>query len=335
MNDALAVALAFGVSFAACGALAWLARPLGLLDQPGGANAERKLARTPVALVGGLALGPAVLAAYLWLARYGDGPLPSFAGWIAGPRLAWIAMPSVDWRFLALFAAFVVGWIDDATRDGLRVLPKLALQSIPAGIAGVPLALDGHPLAGAAWFVAALWAMNAFNTFDNSDGAAGCLALVAFALPLPALAAACAGLLPWNLAQPGRATNGRKVYLGDAGSHLLGLALLFNPLAAPALLVPSLDLVRVSIVRMREGRKPWHGDLKHLAHRLRERGMSAATTSALLAAIASPAVVGAWESNRRHSATWALAGAAATALVFLLVAARVVSAPGESRRTGG
>lgn len=320
MNATLAVALAFGVSFAACGALAWIARPLGLLDQPGGAHAERKLARTPVALVGGLALGPAVVAAYVWRMRHGDEALPSFAAWIAGPQLAWIAMPSVDWRFLALFAAFVVGWIDDATADGLRALPKLLLQSVPAGVVGVPLALDGHSFAGAAWFVAALWAMNAFNTFDNSDGAAACLAVVAFALPVPALAAGCAGLLPWNLAQPGRATNGRKVYLGDTGSHLLGLALLFNPLAAPALLVPSLDLVRVSIVRIREGRKPWEGDLRHLAHLVRARGMSAAAAAALLAAIAAPALVGAWEAQQHRNATWLFAGVAATGTGFLAAA---------------
>jgi UDP-N-acetylmuramyl pentapeptide phosphotransferase/UDP-N-acetylglucosamine-1-phosphate transferase len=319
MNDVVAVAIAFGVSFAACWLLAWIARPLGLLDQPGGANAERKLARTPVALVGGLAIGPAAMLAYLWLMRNGDEPLPSFASWIAGPELAWIAMPSAEWRFLALFAAFVVGWIDDATADGLRALPKLMLQSIPAGVVGVPLALDGHPLAGAAWFVAALWAMNAFNTFDNSDGAASCLALVAFALPVPAIAAACAGLLPWNLAQPGPATSGRKVYLGDTGSHMLGLAMLFNPLAAPALLVPSLDLVRVSIVRIREGRKPWEGDLRHLAHLLRARGIRALASAALLSAISAPAIVGARAASEQRALIWSLVGAATTAALFFVL----------------
>jgi len=326
VNVSAAPAVAFGCAFFACAVLAWLARPLGWLDEPGGANAERKLARAPVALVGGLAIGLGVLAAYLWDARVGGAAMPRFAAWIAGPQLGWIAMPSVDWRLAALGLAFLVGWIDDARRDGLHALPKLLLQSLPAAAVGLPLVLDGHALAGAAWFSAALWAMNAFNTYDNSDGAAGCLALVAFALPLPALAAACAGFLPWNLLPAGRATRGRQVYLGDAGSHMLGLALLFNPLAAPALLVPSLDLVRVAIVRMREGQRPWVGDLRHLAHLLRARGLPVAPTAALLAVIALPALAGAHQSRLHHDPQWLLAGAVATAFLFLL-------ATGSVRRT--
>jgi UDP-GlcNAc:undecaprenyl-phosphate GlcNAc-1-phosphate transferase len=318
MTAALALAVAFLVAFAACWLLARVARPLGLLDEPGGTNAERKLARAPVALVGGLAIGPAVLAAYLVLAE-SDAALPNFANWIAGPALPGIAMPSVDWRFAALAAAFVVGWIDDATADGLRALPKLLLQALPAALIGVPLALDGHLGAGAAWFAAALWAMNAFNTYDNSDGAAGSLALVAFALPVPALAAACSGFLPWNLAREGRATGGRKVYLGDSGSHMLGLALLFHPLAAPALLVPTLDLVRVAIVRIREGRKPWEGDLRHLAHRLRARGLDAPATAALLSAIALPALVGSHAASELEAPLWLAIGAAVTMIGFLLL----------------
>ncbi len=138
--------------------------------------------------------------------------------------------------------------------------------------------------------------MNAVNTFDNSDGAATALGALGLAAPAPALAAALAGLLPLHLARPGRPPGDRRarlpqVYLGDAGSHLLAVALLAFPAAWPALALPALDLARVVRARLRAGQAPWVGDRRHLAHRLAARGLGRGAVVALLLAVAAPSAL--------------------------------------------
>jgi UDP-GlcNAc:undecaprenyl-phosphate GlcNAc-1-phosphate transferase len=134
--------------------------------------------------------------------------------------------------------------------------------------------------------------MNAFNLMDNMDGAAatvagisslgaGILALLSGDGVLAALAfavaGACAGFLPFNLARPAR------IFMGDGGSLLLGLlvarvtmAAVTRPYLGPsgvvvaALLVGLviLDTTLVVISRRRAGRAILMGGRDHLTHRL-------------------------------------------------------------------
>jgi UDP-GlcNAc:undecaprenyl-phosphate GlcNAc-1-phosphate transferase len=134
--------------------------------------------------------------------------------------------------------------------------------------------------------------MNAFNLMDNMDGAAastaavsaigaGALALISgdYALaPLSfAVAGACFGFLPRNLARPAR------IFMGDGGSLLLGLLVARVTMAAvtrsylgpsgvivAALLVGMviLDTTLVTISRSRAGRSVLSGGRDHLTHRL-------------------------------------------------------------------
>lgn len=134
--------------------------------------------------------------------------------------------------------------------------------------------------------------MNAFNLMDNMDGAsattaavsaagAGALALISgdtYLAPLGfAVAGACFGFLPRNLARPAR------IFMGDGGSLLLGLLVARVTMAAvtrsylgpsgvvvAALLVGIVifDTTLVTVSRSRAGVNVLSGGRDHLTHRL-------------------------------------------------------------------
>ena len=128
----------------------------------------------------------------------------------------------------------VVGTIDDrrTVTPQLRVAVELAVGVLLTA-AGLGWRLGAGFAADAAvtgiWVVAVV---NSFNLFDNMDGAASTMAAVVSggacvlaistgatwaAVGSAALAGACLGFLPHNLAKPA------KIFLGDGGSMPLGL----------------------------------------------------------------------------------------------------------------
>jgi UDP-N-acetylmuramyl pentapeptide phosphotransferase/UDP-N-acetylglucosamine-1-phosphate transferase len=149
---------------------------------------------------------------------------------------------------LSLSGAAIVGLVDDLA--GLLPMTKFAGQAA----AVVPLAmLGGDSLAAGQGVVVAvpgglfvagvlLFLVNAWNFMDGINGIA---ALSAAAVGLVAacagagsaagwvglgLLAACAGFLPWNAPRA-------RLFMGDAGSHVLGMAvgaLLVLPIREPA-----------------------------------------------------------------------------------------------------
>lgn len=265
--------------FVLTGACAALATRLGLVDRRESAP-ERKRQLTPVPRVGGL-----VLALVFF----------TFASWT---RLGALSAP---W---SAAAAFLVGLADDLAPRGLARALKFALE---AGVCALfAWEMPGSP----AWNLAlAAGALAAANTFDNADGALaglGCLGLGAAGSPGGPL---LAGFLPWNLwLRDVHGTSG--AYLGDAGSHLLAIALASDARSAPLLVLPALDLARLAWVRWRAGSRPWIGDRRHLAHRLQARGLGPTAVALALAAIAAPALF--------LAPAWA---AGATALLFALALA--------------
>ncbi len=304
-------AFMFALVLLLTGILARLARSRGLGDAPSGKTRERKAQGRAVPFVGGAALLAAlVLAAVL----FGDAQFLDPHGWfgVAGeaPRLGRVLL------WASVLGAFGVGLLDDLLVEGLAPLQKVCgqvLSSLPFAFLcsqtfGPGLAQwSGLPLPGAL-FVAALAAcfcvlvsMNVVNTFDNFDGALAGVGAVGFLFSAPALAAGLAGFLPWNLNAEPLGDRGQRdagaspsADLGDSGSRLLGFLVLLHPLAWGLLLVPALDLARLSLLRWRAGSAPWVGDSRHLAQDLGRRGWSRPRVALVLALTALPATLGVW-----------------------------------------
>jgi len=289
-------------------------RWLGLMDEPGG----RKDHCAPVPLAGGWAVATGFTAALaLWWIGLRVGWIDREAAWQMRTSLF-----SLDARSLALalggLGMLIVGGVDD--RYELSAWPKFAAQFLIASLvagAGVRVTLF-VPNAAFNFAITVLWILtvtNAFNFSDNMNGLCAGLALIAAAwlgiltmsqrdIVVAALAIALTGatlgFLPFNFP---RAT----VFLGDAGSHLLGylLAVLTilpdfhssqNPrrlaVLTPLLLlaVPLIDMAWVVILRWRSGEPFYVGDNNHLSHQLRRRGLSTTTAVTLLWLLA--AVIG-------------------------------------------
>jgi UDP-GlcNAc:undecaprenyl-phosphate GlcNAc-1-phosphate transferase len=249
--------------------LAWAT---GYLDHP----EARKLHTSATALLGGVAVLLATLLA-----------------WAGAVQAEHVPADRASVLLLAgALVALVLGLVDD--RLGMRPLLKLAGQ---AGAGALVIAAGATPDLGMPEAVevglallALVALMNAVNFLDNMNGMVGGLAAIALAgfaftsaargaLGLAAaqfaLAGACVGFLPWNFPRA-------RIFLGDAGSLLLGYSLGASALlalgAAPAgwarlgpplvLAYPAFDLLFVVVTRLREGRKVYEGGKDHTNHRI-------------------------------------------------------------------
>ena len=291
---------AFATAWIACHAFAALARRVGWLDAPKGDEAARKLQGAPVPPVAGAAIFVAWALVIVWTGG------PGFYAPLLPGEL--FLLPNTAQReivriaiVLALVAAFAVGTLDDVRRGGLSPAVKFGGQLAAGAVLALPCWFHGAELvwSTAAFgttllcaFAAAI-ALNALNTFDNADGAAsGVGALGLGAAGAFVLGAGVAGVVPPGLLLRRRASGTPLVYLGDGGSHLVGMALLVVPGAWPALGLPLLDLARVALERVRAGTPPWRGDRRHLAHRLQRCGLGPRTVALLLWIVAaSPLLV--------------------------------------------
>lgn len=312
----LALALCAGA------ALTWLfarlAPRVGWTDAPRGPDAARKLQGRAVPAVGGFAL-LCVLAAG---AELGTSSAHLWGAYLPEERV----------RTVVLAAVFLVGALDD--RRPLAPGPKSLAQL--AALAPLALANENAgPGAGLGLVVLGFLCVNVLNTFDNADGAVASLCALGFAPVAPLASAAVLGFLPWNLdaaRAANRASRAPTAYLGDAGAFLLATLVLFRPEAVGLLVLPFLDLARLTWVRWRAGSRPWLGDRRHLAHRLQARGLARPLTALLLAGIGAPAALGSAAALARGSLTL---GAGAVGLTTLLFLAALRLAPESLPCPGG
>lgn len=309
MLDAKLVAagsVALAVTLVAIFSLRPLAPRLGLIDRPDG----RKRHRGRIPTIGGLCF---------------------FLGMVIGLGL----FGALDRFVMALLATGAVimltGLMDDMY--DLSVGSRLVIQAgaAVAVIAASGVHVDSLGILGAsevrlyAWgipltVIAVVGMINAFNMMDGIDGLAGGLALVcilavlAFAtragwqalgvlLLLQILLVAMIPYIGVNLGWP----DGRKIFMGDAGSTLLGFllawCLIFLSRREVALLapvdalwcvaLPVMDTLAVMVRRMAQGHSPFKADRQHLHHLMLDAGCSTrATLAVIVGAAGLLAVVG-------------------------------------------
>lgn len=205
---------------------------------------------------------------------------------------------------------WLVGTIDD--RRGLSPALRVAVELALAGMLwGLGLGWDLGLGFGVDLLLTSVWivgVVNAFNLFDNMDGATSTMALVIagavallglleanvwLAATAAALAGSCLGFLPHNMASPAR------IFLGDGGSMPLGFAVAalvmvgtsgavpaWQALVVGLLLVgiPALDTALVVVSRRRRGIPILTGDRRHLTHRTQRRVRTARLVAMVLGA---------------------------------------------------
>lgn len=278
--------------------LARVAPSIGLVDRPGG----RKDHAAPVPVVGGIALVLTLLCAVFALDRT---PVPP--AFLAAAAILVVVSVWDDWkelhhvpRFVAQVAAVLV-MIYGAGVELHSVGNLVGWRSI--GLAGLSVPITIFAVVGV---------INAVNMIDGMDGLAGSTSLVSLmwfgvAATLSGLSGAaglswvlCAGLagfLFFNLRFPWQPR--ARVFLGDAGSTLLGFALAWlaidltqgpgrtmPPIAALwVVLLPLADTVSLMARRRARGQSPFHPDREHIHHYLQARGFSVSGALLLLVAV--------------------------------------------------
>lgn len=272
-----------------------IARKVGLVDKP---NA-RKHHNGHIPLVGGVSVYLSLWIIYVMQPQW----LPDFSIYM-----------------LCATMLIVVGVLDD--KLDLPVMPRMALQALVASImmySGHYLYSLGNVLFGyelvlgvtgyVVTLLAVVGAINAFNMVDGIDGLLGALSSVTFgalavvfwmgnkndlALWCLCLMVACLPYILLNLGIPwGRKF---KVFMGDAGSTLIGFTVIWlliiatqgedavmRPVTALWLIaVPLMDMLRVMIGRIRRGESPFKPDREHLHHILIDSGMTTVNSLMLI-----------------------------------------------------
>ena len=315
-----------------------LAQRVGVVDKP---DPQRKLHSGEISLGGGVAVLFASVTALALLF------------WIA-PQLR-VALQESAWGLasVGVGAALicVLGFVDDAIT--LRGRQKLVGQII---IVGVMMSMGlvvsefkilGYPvdLGVAAIPFTALWllaAINALNLLDGSDGLASTVGIIAsiavsimaylngnpaVAAVAAALAGGLAGFLVFNFPPA-------TIYLGDAGSMLIGLVLgvltiqaslkgASVALAAPIALlaIPMFDSSAAVLRRTLTGRSIYTTDRGHLHHSLLSRGLSRKSTLLVVAILCTLTCAGALISVAWNNELFAVI--TAIVVIAAMVAGRV------------
>jgi UDP-GlcNAc:undecaprenyl-phosphate GlcNAc-1-phosphate transferase len=270
----------------------------GAIDYP---NA-RRVNQRPVPRCGGIAIFCGLAAAFI------VGCIGYFAlGWTYPHSERSIGLEDVNMPMVCAGVAliFVVGLIDDLRQ--LNAGQKLLGQIVAATL----VAAAGVSFGVVRWFgtgdyIELGWAdipltvlylvifMNIMNLIDGLDGlAAGIAAIVSCALLVlviergnTVLVLTCLSLLAVCLAFLRFNFYPASVFMGDSGSHMLGLVIgiisvagvvrtqsvivMLVPLVIAG--VPALDTLSAIVRRNREGESIYHADKEHIHHRLMRAG---------------------------------------------------------------
>ncbi|MDF0533010.1 UDP-N-acetylglucosamine--undecaprenyl-phosphate N-acetylglucosaminephosphotransferase [Shewanella sp. A32] len=304
MDYVIPLISSFLISFFAVKIIRPIAVKAGLVDLPN----ERKLHNGAIPLVGGICIYIGVLMASMFFITDSQ---------------------TLNIYFVSAAMLLFLGVLDD--KYDLSVRLRLASQVIVASMmifgAGYYLRSLGSILGFEVYLgavgtivtiIAVIGAINAFNMVDGIDGLAGMLSLITFAalafllsranndwyiLPVLFIASIVAYLM-FNLSWP---KNFGKIFMGDAGSMLIGLTVVwllvigtdssvkaFRPVTALYLIaIPLMDMTSIMYRRIRKGVSPFQPDRNHLHHIFERAGFNRRQTLAIISMMgASLAVIG-------------------------------------------
>ena len=292
INGLIALLFAGLISFTTTPLVRYLAYKWGAVDVP---KDNRRMHKTPIPRMGGLAIYIASAAAFLIFGNISKTILGIIIGGlvivISGilddiyTLPPWIKLiAQIIAAIIAIWSGVLIEWIN------------FFGTYIHFGIWAYPIT-----------FVWIIGLTNAVNLIDGLDGlACGVSAISSLALllvtimyadPISAtltaiIAGSCLGFLPFN-------SNPAKIFMGDTGALFLGFALavisvqgVFKLHAVVSFIIPFLifgipifDIVFSGIRRILKGQAPWKADRGHLHHRLIDMGLNQKQSVRILYAV--------------------------------------------------
>jgi len=264
-----------------------VAKRIGLVDKP---NARKKH-QGVIPLVGGISVYAGVCFAFLITQSY----MPNGALYLACAGIL-VLVGALDDRFdiSVKFRALVQAVIAVVMMFGA----KLYLLSL--GFIVGPIEFIVGPF-GYVLTLFAVWAaINAFNMVDGIDGLLGGLSCVTFGAMgiilyfdgMTSLAMWCfamiAATIPYILLNLGFLGRRYKVFMGDAGSTMIGFTIIWillettqglshpiTPVTALWLIaIPLMDMIAIMYRRLRKGMSPFSADRQHIHHLIMRAGFT-------------------------------------------------------------
>ncbi|MGP4987935.1 UDP-N-acetylglucosamine--undecaprenyl-phosphate N-acetylglucosaminephosphotransferase [Pseudoalteromonas nigrifaciens] len=293
--------LTFFIAFSVLFLMRKVARKVGLVDKPSG----RKMHTGNIPLVGGVAICINIVN-YIY----------------THPDM----INHANLFMLCICALTIVGALDD--RFDLSVKIRMGVQALISfamiyysgvhlhtlgdmfGFGNIELGYVG----GVITIFAVIGCINAFNMVDGIDGLLGGLSIVTFAslgilLSLvgeQSLSYLCLLLVvcmvPYIIMNLGLIGHKRKVFMGDAGSMMIGFTVIWlligasqtpgNAMIRPVtalwlIAVPLMDMTAIMIRRVKQGKSPFKPDREHLHHICQRLGCSPTQTLILICLFAS------------------------------------------------
>jgi UDP-GlcNAc:undecaprenyl-phosphate/decaprenyl-phosphate GlcNAc-1-phosphate transferase len=269
---------------------------LRLVDHPD----QRKQHVGDVPLVGGLAI---FMGITVGAAAYGH--FHWFVKILIDTAMLLTVLGALDDRFdltvrdRLLIQALAILTVIATTHVYIRTLGHIFGYDVNLGWLGPPVTV-----------IAIIGLMNAFNLMDGIDGLAGSLELVSIAAIIMfadppdlqemvlLLALLATASLPYLITNLG--LMGRKIFLGDAGSMLIGYLLAWSLVRMSqtsqahlspvdvlwCVALPVFDTFAVMLRRVRQGKSPFKPDRGHVHHILMDAGLGPRTTLLALIALA-------------------------------------------------
>lgn len=279
-----------------------VAQRINLVDKPN----ERKQHKGAIPLVGGIS----ICIAFMYFLIFNPDLLPNDQLYLFSISILTL-VGAIDDKIDLSFKIRLI--IQAGLSVTMMVIADIQLHQLGDMFGVGQMNLTGIGLGYLITVFAVIGAINAFNMVDGIDGLLGGLSIVTFAglgfilyfdsqLNLSYLCLVLIVIiLPYVLLNLGVFTRRYKVFMGDAGSMLIGFTVIWflllasqNGTKAPLrpvtalwlIAVPLMDMAAIMIRRVRRGDSPFKPDREHLHHIFQRLGFSSFQTLLIICGIA-------------------------------------------------